>query len=274
MCNRPVLLTLRRSTNRWGIAVVTAAAILLCPGAVFAQNSTPLVGAGGGVFGGAASFSGVALTAMRYGMGVDIADNGSADGTVETTLLGISVFGQPQVITVEAMITGGSISASGVANVSGMSTVDMGDGTPPVTGMSFTLTVTPNASGQGSLVLVVDTTMLPAAVVTQGGMSLPVCTPPELGQTLVFLDSQTLSWSASGVASSYNLYRGSIDGGAWTFDHVCLAPALLSPGATDAGMPPTGRAFYYLVSARNACGDSSLGVTSSGQQRPNLSPCL
>jgi hypothetical protein len=255
------------------MSVVTLCAAFLCTGAAFAQASTPLVGAGDGAFGGAASFGGVPLTGMRFGMGVDVAEDGSADGTVETTLLGISVLGHPQVITVEANITAGHISASGVANVSGMSAVDMGDGSAPVTGVPFTLAVTPNASGQGSLVLVVDTTALPAVLVMQGGVTLPTCTPPEVGPTLVWLDGQMLSWSASDVATSHNLYRGSIDGVAWAFNHVCLAASLASPDATDVDVPPTGQAFYYLVSSRNACGESSLGVTSSGQQQPNSSPC-
>lgn len=242
-------------------------------GAAFAQTSTPLVGAGDGAFSGAASFGGVPLTGMRFGMGVDVAEDGSADGTVETTLLGMSVLGHLQVITVEATIIAGHISASGVANVSGVSAVDMGDGSAPVTGVPFSLAVTPNASGQGSLVLVVDTTALPAVVVLQGGVTLPVCTPPEVGPTVVFLDDQSLSWSPSGVATSYNLYRGSIDGVAWAFNHVCLAGLLSSPDATDTAVPPIDRAFYYVVSSRNACGESSLGVGSDGQQQPNPLPC-
>lgn len=273
MCHKPVRPPWSLLTTWWVVCVVTVGASFLGTGAALAQTSTPLVGAGEGVFGGAASFGGVSLTEMRFGMGVDVADDGSADGTFETTLLGVSVLGQPQVITIEANITAGDISASGVANVSGVSAVDMGDGSAPVTGVPFTLAVTPNAQGQGSLVLVVDTTALPAVLVMQGGVTLPACTPPEVGPTVVFLDGQTLSWSAPGAATSSNLYRGSIDGSAWTFNHACLEAFLSSPDATDTAVPSTGQAFYYLVSSRNACGESSLGVTSDGQQQPNPSPC-
>jgi hypothetical protein len=99
------------------------------------------------------------------------------------------------------------------------------------------------------------------------------CNPPlEVATNLVFVDSQTLSWSSSPGVDSYNLYIGFIVG-AWSFNHICLAPGLLSPGATDSSLPPAGFAYYYLVSGSNVCGEGSLGVISAGQPRPNPSPC-
>jgi len=99
------------------------------------------------------------------------------------------------------------------------------------------------------------------------------CAPPEVAQDLGFGNSQTLGWSADPAAASYDLYRGTIAGGAWSYDHACLAPSLPSPGAVDGAAPPPGAAFYYLVTGRNVCGEGPLGAASNGQQRPNPSPC-
>ncbi len=106
------------------------------------------------------------------------------------------------------------------------------------------------------------------------GNACPPCDPPpEVALDLALTDAATLSWSPSPAASSYALYRGSIDGGAWAFDHSCREPALPGPGATDASAPSLGTAFYYLVSGRNACGEGTLGTTSADDPRPNAAPC-
>lgn len=99
------------------------------------------------------------------------------------------------------------------------------------------------------------------------------CGPPETSLDLHFTDPQTLVWTASPGALTYNLYRGSIVAGGWTYNQTCLAPALPSPVEVDVALPPSGLPFYYLVSGRNACGEGSLGNKSNGQPRPNASPC-
>jgi len=106
------------------------------------------------------------------------------------------------------------------------------------------------------------------------GDACPTCNPPpEIATDLVFLDGQTLSWSPSSTASSYNLYIGATGGGGWIFDQICAESGLLSPRATDSESVTPGTALYYLVSGRNSCGEGTLGSTSAGQERPNPSPC-
>ena len=174
----------------------------------------------------------------------------------------------------EVAAASGYVTVSGNVYVSGVSSVDMGDGTPPLTGVPFSLVVMTDTQGQSALTLVIDTTSLPAATVDHGGITPPACIPPpEVGTDLTFASMTALSWSASDASSSFNLYRGTIGGGAWTFDHACLAPALPGPDATDLANPSSGQSFYYLVSGKNACGESSLGAMSSGQLRPNTTPC-
>jgi hypothetical protein len=53
----------------------------------------------------------------------------------------------------------------------------------------------------------------------------------------------------------------------------CLVPETPAPGANDAQSPLTGMTFYYLVSARNLCGDSAAGYTSGGAPTQPASVC-
>ena len=101
----------------------------------------------------------------------------------------------------------------------------------------------------------------------------PCTSPGEAARDLRFSDKQTTTWTATADATGYDLYRGTIDGGAWNFDATCLQPGLAAPTATDAAIPAPGGGYYYLVAGRNACGEGSLGANSSGAPRPNPAPC-
>ena len=71
-------------------------------------------------------------------------------------LLGTSLLGAAQNITVEGEVSGGSVGADGSATFSGTATVDMGDGTPALPGMPFTVT-----ASAGSLGLILNAVALP-----------------------------------------------------------------------------------------------------------------
>jgi len=61
------------------------------------------------------------------------------------------------------------------------------------------------------------------------------------------------------------------------YDHVCHESAdAFGDGATlslDASDPPLGTAFYYLITAEIACGESVPGRASDGTPIPNAAPC-
>jgi hypothetical protein len=100
------------------------------------------------------------------------------------------------------------------------------------------------------------------------------CNPPaEAALDLRFQDKQTLVWTASADASTYDAYRGTLDGGDWNVDTTCLRSGLPTPLATDAELPAVAAGFYYLVAGRNPCGEGTLGSSSSGTPRANPSPC-
>src|SRR3989454_6260976 len=81
--------------------------------------------------------------------------------------LGLSALGQPQDISVEGEATSGAVKADGSSTFSGTCTIDMGGGTPPLTGVPFTVTSTTN-----SLLLILGGTTLPTASVTAGSITI------------------------------------------------------------------------------------------------------
>ncbi len=53
-----------------------------------------------------------------------------------------------------------------------LSELDMGDGTPAVTGIAIVATITTNDQHQGTVDLVIGATALPAATITGGSMTI------------------------------------------------------------------------------------------------------
>jgi hypothetical protein len=107
--------------------------------------------------------AGVSLDGMELGTGVFIDSNGTATGQFHAVLLGISLLGQPQQITVDGRVGAGALESDGRASFGGTATVDLGDGTAPLLSVPFSVTATAD-----SLVLVLDATTLPAAALTAG----------------------------------------------------------------------------------------------------------
>lgn len=100
--------------------------------------------------------------------------------------------------------------------------------------------------------------------------------PAEVGATLQVTKEAGvthLRWNdASG--GHFCAYRGRImAGGAWAYNQSCLNGPLAAMEATDPLRPPVGAAFFYLVTRRDPCGESSAGRDSSGAPTPNPSAC-
>jgi hypothetical protein len=78
----------------------------------------------------------------------------------KTVLQGSSLGGSPQELTLEGNVTGGSVDADGRATFSWSASLDMGDGTPPLASVPFSVT-----TGADDLVLLIESTEL---TVTRG----------------------------------------------------------------------------------------------------------
>jgi hypothetical protein len=122
------------------------------------QTST---GAAAGIFPTTPTFNGVDLAGGIYSVGVRTGTD-STYGDIHAEFTGISALGLYQIISVDGWITGGSI-AGGTMTFSGTCTLDMGDGPPPVGGLSLTGTLT--ATG---ITMTVNGSALPALPKTDG----------------------------------------------------------------------------------------------------------
>jgi len=106
--------------------------------------------------------------------------------------------------------------------------------------------------------------------------------PPPVGKTLLWATGSktTFNWTAVAGASNsapvnrHQVYRGTtsvLHGG--TYNHTCFTTTTTTT-ATDTAVPtPSGNAYYYLVSQKNACKEGDLGKRSNGALRPNTTPC-
>jgi hypothetical protein len=132
-----------------------------------AAQDAGVTGAAEAVFPNGATFNGVSLNGLTLGQGMFIAQDGSATGQFQAVLQGTTPLGTAQNITVEGEVANGSVGADGSATFSGTATVDMGDGTLPLPGVPFTVTVS-----SGSVGLVLDAVALPTAMVSAGSITV------------------------------------------------------------------------------------------------------
>jgi hypothetical protein len=147
-------------------AVVLGLAALTAPIPAAAQD-TGVTGAAEAAFPNGAAFNGIPLKGLTLGQGMFIAQDGSATGQFQAVLLGTSPLGAAQNITVEGEVGNGSVAADGSATFTGTATVDMGDGTLPLPGVPFAVTVS-----AGSLALILNAVALPTATVTAGSITV------------------------------------------------------------------------------------------------------
>jgi hypothetical protein len=150
-----------------GLAAMLVVALALWPVPAPAQSETVVTGAGEGLFSGSAVLHSVRLQSLEFGQGVIILQDGSATGDFQSLLLGTSLLGQPQTLAVEGKVSSGSVKADGSVIFGGTATVDLGLGTPPLTGIPFSVT----ATTQG-LRLRISTTTLPAGTLTAGSITI------------------------------------------------------------------------------------------------------
>ena len=122
------------------------------------SDDRSVTAAASGLFAAGAELGPVALQGLQIATGVFIEADGSASGTFHAVLQGNSL-GGPQEITVEGNVTGGSVDADGRATFSGSASVNLGDGSPPLANVAFTVT-----AGSDDVVLVVDSVTLTASV--------------------------------------------------------------------------------------------------------------
>ena len=150
------------------LAVVLGFASASVSAPAMAQDDAARVtGAGEAIFPDGATLNGLTLSGLTLGQGLFIARDGSAAGQFQAVLLGISLLGTPQNVTLEGEVRNGAVAGDGSATFDGTATVDMGDGTLPLPGVPFTVTVS-----TGSLALILDAAALPTASLSAGSITI------------------------------------------------------------------------------------------------------
>ncbi|HMC83303.1 MAG TPA: post-COAP-1 domain-containing protein, partial [Candidatus Polarisedimenticolia bacterium] len=136
------------------------------------QSEMAVTGAGEGVFPAGALYEGVFLDSATLGLGATIASAETAEGQFQTTLTGVSALGLKRLIQMEGIAISGSSGPADTATFSGTCSVDIGDGTPPLLDVPFTVVVVTNTDGKGSLTLTLGTIDLPAAAINEGSVKI------------------------------------------------------------------------------------------------------
>lgn len=122
--------------------------------------------AASGLFPAGAGLGSLAVESVDLGAGVFINSQGSATGTFHAVLAAESLLGQQQQIAVDGRVTAGASSGDNTT-FSGTATLDLGDGTPLLPAVPFSVTLT--ADG---VALTIDSMPLPPAGITAGSMTI------------------------------------------------------------------------------------------------------
>lgn len=97
--------------------------------------------------------------------------------------------------------------------------------------------------------------------------------PPGEVLNMMFSDKVTFNWNAEASVGTYNVYRGDLADLASGYG-ACLSQGLNATLAIDTETPPSGRCYFYLVTAENRVAEEgTMGKRSDGTQRVNPSPC-
>ena len=147
------------------LTAILGLASVMTPAPVAAQD-TGVTGAAEAAFPDGATFNGIPLKGLTLGQGLFVGQDGSATGQFQAVLLGTSLLGMPQNVTVEGEVRNGAVGGDGSATFSGTATVDMGDGSLPLLAVPFTVT-----TATGSLGLILGATVLPTATLTAGSIT-------------------------------------------------------------------------------------------------------
>lgn len=151
--------------------LVMALTLLAVPAVAHQVTAVTVTAAAKGSFPSGTTYNGVPLSSVQFGTGVEIPGDTSATGEFQATLLGTSTNGQPQNIVIEGKASSGS-SGAGTATFSGTCSVNMGDGSTPSQNVPFTVTITTDSAGSGTLALTLGTTKLPTATVNEGSITI------------------------------------------------------------------------------------------------------
>jgi hypothetical protein len=159
------------------LAAAAVSGALALPRAAMAADQTVATAGAGAVYPAGTTFTGIPVNGLQLAVGAEVNPDSTGLGNFTAVLLGVTALGLEQNITLEAQVTGGSNPAANVAVLSGTTSIDLGDGTPPTPAIPFIATLTRNpTTNQGTVGLVVGNTTMPNATLNAGSLSIKTLT--------------------------------------------------------------------------------------------------
>jgi hypothetical protein len=152
------------------LIILGMVAVLFAPAPTTATatgESGTVTGAARATFDQGAALGSVALNSLDFGTGMFIEPDGSGSGVFSAVLTGRSPLGQARSITIDGEVLRGALMPDGRAYFSGTARVNLGDGTPALSGIPFSVTTTAN-----SVRLALDSTTLPTAQLVSGSFNV------------------------------------------------------------------------------------------------------
>jgi hypothetical protein len=156
------------------VSILIGLTALWGAGAADAQTPAGLsvTGAASGAFPAGATLFGLPVGSFIVGQGLRIFSDDAASGRFEVQLQVTTLLGLQQTITVESDVVSGSFDALGNATFRGLSHVDLGDGSVPLIRIPVVVSLAQAPDGSSSLALTIAGTVLPAAPVTVGTITV------------------------------------------------------------------------------------------------------
>ncbi len=149
-------------------------AMLAIAGSAYAQSDTSATAAAQGTYPAGTTFGGAAISALQIANATLIASDGSAEGQITISLIGPTnpILGTQQIISIEADVSSASRAAANIVTITGTCSIDMGNGTPVITGVPIVATITTNDQHLGTVGLVIGATTLPTGTINDGSMTI------------------------------------------------------------------------------------------------------
>ena len=150
------------------LLVVGFVAVVCGPARTTATNeSVTVTGAALATFAQGATLGSIAVKSLELGTGVFIEPDGTASGVYSAVLTGKSLLGQSQQVTIDGKVLSGEVAPDGRIYFNGIARVVLGDGTPALSGVPFSVSTTGS-----SMSLSIGSTALPEAQVASGTISI------------------------------------------------------------------------------------------------------
>ena len=112
-----------------------------------------------------------------------------------------------------------------------------------------------------------------ACLVVLSGIGMAAAAPPGEVTGLQIGTSSQITWTAVAGATDYNVYRGLVSWLPRGDGAECHGDEIAGTAFTTAADPPSGEAYFYLVTSESSGGEGTAGTGTGGAARPLRGTC-